>query len=128
VHVKNLSIILMLSIYLFSTTELIQLLKIPILISHCLEHKKNHHKLTIGQFLIDHYKNHKQDGDWDTDQQLPFKHFNSLSVTAIYCSFSTYIPQLTSSINLKRKTFFHHDRSRIDSYIGAIWQPPKFLS
>ncbi|WP_146171093.1 hypothetical protein [Sphingobacterium faecium] len=125
---KNLSIILILSLYLFSTTELIQLLKMPILISHCLEHQKNNSKLTIGQFLFDHYNKHDQDGDADTDQKLPFiKHANSLNITAIYCQVSTQLPQLMSTIFFEKKAFFHDDQDRISTYINHIWQPPKLL-
>jgi hypothetical protein len=63
----------MLATYLFTTTELGQLLKLPILISHYLEHKAASN-LSIGEFIIIHYADSDlRDADYDKDMKLSFK-------------------------------------------------------
>jgi len=124
--VKNFSILLILSIYLFSTTELIQLLKIPVLISHCIEHKNNNSKLTFVQFLNDHYNIPVKDNDRDTDEKLPFvKHVNFLNITAISSTVSSEVPLMTSSIFFEKKLLFYPDQYYLNTYTCHIWQPPK---
>jgi hypothetical protein len=70
--VKKLIAILLLSLYLVSTTELYQFLKMPVLIEHYLEHKGENPKITLVSFIKMHYDNPVKDADYKTDQQLPF--------------------------------------------------------
>jgi hypothetical protein len=73
--VKKLISILLLSLYLISTTEVYQLLKIPTLIEHYWEHKKLNPEMSLTAFLKTHYENPVKDGDYGKDQKLPFGSF-----------------------------------------------------
>ncbi|KFF12755.1 hypothetical protein IW15_08160 [Chryseobacterium soli] len=64
--------IFLLMLYLVSTTELYQLLKIPELIEHYIEHKKLNPEMTLTAFLKTHYDHPIKDGDYGKDQKLPF--------------------------------------------------------
>lgn len=81
--------IVFLSVYLISTTELPQLLKLPILVEHYFEHIHKTPNLTVVEFLTLHYKgdhlaNHPHDDDYDHDRQLPFmRHGSSLNIVCI---------------------------------------------
>jgi hypothetical protein len=70
--VKKLISILLLFLYLVSTTELYQLLKIPNLIEHYWEHKELNPEMTLTAFLKTHYDHPVKDGDYGKDQKLPF--------------------------------------------------------
>ena len=71
---KGVIAIFLLSIYLFSTTEAYQALKMPILIAHYVEHKHENPQLTLLGFLRLHYSGKTVfDADHDQDMKLPFK-------------------------------------------------------
>jgi hypothetical protein len=58
-------------IYLFSATELNQLLKLPVLFSHFIEHQKQDPLISFGEFLYHHYAvDHDDDGDAATTFQI----------------------------------------------------------
>jgi hypothetical protein len=81
--VKKLISILLLSLYLISTTEVYQLLKIPTLIEHYWEHKKLNPEMSLTAFLKTHYENPVKDGDYGKDQKLPFV-IHSAPLTLIF--------------------------------------------
>lgn len=60
-----------LSVHLFTNTELCQLVKLPVLISHYKEHKALYTQITFPAFLTMHYFN--GDAHDNTDMELPFK-------------------------------------------------------
>lgn len=72
---------------LFSQTELHQLLKIPLLVQHLLEHKAENKELTIVQFIALHYFSDTSNDD-DRDMRLPFK--TSYCIQVLH---STTVPQ-----------------------------------
>jgi len=76
--------ILMLGLYLFSTTEAHQLLKLPILVQHFFQHKTENGDTTFLSFLKMHYSDKVvYDDDYATDMQLPFKaHHDNFCITA----------------------------------------------
>ena len=72
--------ILLLSLYLLSTTELNQLLKLPVLIEHYLEHKNLNPEMTLVAFFKMHYDHPVKDADYKTDRKLPFIIHSTLSL------------------------------------------------
>ncbi|KFF11290.1 hypothetical protein N6B72_01115 [Chryseobacterium soli] len=123
---KFISIIL-LSFYLVSTTELYQLLKIPVLIEHFMEHKEQNAEMTLMSFLKMHYDHPVKDADYQTDQKLPFI-VHSSPLTLLF----TISPNITFEVK-KQIITDHHEK--IYSYdepfydkdaINSIWQPPKY--
>ena len=72
---KNLIAISFLFVFLGANTELHQLLKLPDLIHHFLEHRTQEPNETITEFLVEHYsdtQNHSKTDQHDHDN-LPFK-------------------------------------------------------
>ena len=118
--------ILLLSLYLVSTTELNQLLKLPILVEHYIEHKGLNPEMTFTEFLKIHYDHPVKDSDYKTDQKLPFADdsFPLALVFTVNPDFSVEIkkqipcdhPKVTFSYS---PVFYHKDA------VNSIWQPPK---
>ncbi len=77
--------ILLLSLYLLSTTEAHQLLKLPSLVQHYFQHKAENNNLTLLSFLNMHYaETVVYDDDYAQDMQLPFKtHAENFCVIAV---------------------------------------------
>lgn len=123
---KSVSIIFLL-IYLFSATELSQLVKLPTLVEHFTEHKQQNENMSFWDFLCIHYAGKfSKDNDYEKDMKLPFKSHDS-SQTFIFVSNPPVTPfiHLISS-NFKEKTFCHYDEQfLITPYLSCIWQPPK---
>ena len=60
-------------LYITTSTQLCQLYKLPVFISHFIEHDKGGDFLDeMKTFLVHHYGGHEVDADWETDQKLPF--------------------------------------------------------
>ena len=71
---KRIIALTFLSLYLISTTELHQLLKLPALVEHFSEHQQKDKTITLWKFLCIHYANgNKKDADYEKDSKLPFK-------------------------------------------------------
>ncbi len=128
-HLKKVITIFFLSVYLFSTTEMIELLKLPIVFEHFSEHQKDNQSISILQFLAIHYLHGSpKDQDYERDMQLPFK------TTGENCFYivSTYIspvepiclPNPIKMVKKQTKVFPHQYFN--SSYLANIWQPPKF--
>jgi hypothetical protein len=124
--VKKISALFFLAIYLVSATELIQVLKLPLLFSHYAEHSNKEKNHSFLDFLKDHYVD--DDGtisDNDTDRKLPFKetgYSGQLDLDFIPLSnaiasngriYSTVPPPVS-----KPYLFY-------SLYVPGIWQPPK---
>lgn len=126
--VKKVIIIGFVSIYLFSTTELGQLLKIPLLFAHYFEHQASSN-LSFAKFLEIHYtRTGLRYADDAKDMKLPFKtHQNYSNFTSII------IPQFLMTITkpvviyLKKINFLSLHQMLVCCYQNNIWQPPKFV-
>jgi len=125
--VKKIFAISFLLIYLFSTTELHQLLKMPVLIEHFMEHREENKNITLMQFLHIHYgMGDVKDSDYDKDMKLPFKtHDNCVTTFS-----NIYLPSAKVSIEkpiqfLQKKPFIKRDQFLLTSHLSNIWQPPR---
>lgn len=128
IRLKRLTAILFLSVYLLSTTECSELLKLPVLLTHFEEHRAVNSQLTLVQFLHMHYTGDDQnDADQQRDMQLPFKTHDNCSAQLIQVC-----PPLFCSVALPRilhaerpQPGFPHDVFVSSAYLSNIWQPPK---
>lgn len=121
--------VLLLCCYLFSATELVQFLKIPVLISHFIEHKAQQNDLSIWQFLCIHYASGDvHDADYAKDMKLPFKTCTS----HVYSQNPFRLESVGCLIPQDQGTEFVETRLNYywlvetTSSTGLIWQPPKF--
>ncbi len=113
------------SIYLLSSTECRQLLKLPILVQHFSEHQERNKDISLWAFMEMHYfGDDMNDNDQDRDMKLPFK---STSFTAM--DLLTFSPE---SIFVFKPVFSLHDKPLVygteqfqSSFLSSIWQPPK---
>lgn len=120
--------IIFLSIYLLSATQLGELLKLPILVAHFMEHKEQDSKITMWDFLCIHYQDHDVfDADYEKDMKLPFK-----SHTATCCTSVAYFPLLPDlkftplvRYTYRKQPLFTYSFPYTLRFQSAIWQPPK---
>lgn len=125
---KRIISILLLSIYLISITELSQLIKLPVLVEHYIEHKEKDSGLSLWQFLCMHYAHGDvKDADYDKDMKLPFKSHDGC-INAITVAF---IPQNHAHLFIKpvftnANTYsVYTEKFLTSAYLSSIWQPPK---
>jgi len=112
---------------LAASTELGQLLRLPILFWHFHEHQAKDSDMTFVDFLKLHYEIADNKKEFDPkDSSLPFKscqcavtaHFIALPPTLIH------IPQ-KPIFSFSTASALGNDRSSYSSYLSSIWQPPK---
>jgi len=124
---KRFTAYLFCALYLLSTTEAYQLLKIPIILEHFHEHQKENKDITFLEFLDIHYMHGSpMDDDYDRDMQLPFKTMNHhVNMTPVH------VKDLTSStlsiLSPTRETVFVvvDDQGIPSRYLSSIFQPPR---
>jgi hypothetical protein len=126
---KKIVAILLLLVYLFTTTEFYQLIKLPSLFEHLAAHKAGDKNETIWSFLVDHYGGDSANNpDKAADMQLPFKQQNES--VAYNISTIIFIPH-QFSFNFKvietEPIEFAEYKQPFGSYLfpSKIWQPPK---
>ena len=130
VLLKRVIAILFLSTYLFSATEFNQLLKLPLLIEHFIEHKEENKQITFWEFLCLHYKTtNVKDADYEKDMKLPFKSqsdlFSSITVFHLFPNFDNL---LNNILPTSKKSYVITSEHFIESSaVCYIWQPPKSI-
>ncbi len=122
--------IFFLTIYVVSTTELGQLLKIPALVEHYFEHKKKSSEVSIINFLVHHYKgnhlkNHPFNRDYERDQNLPFMNSTVLSMTFVLSPLVTFEISERAQIIDAGKARLRNDQFVDNIFLSSIWQPPR---
>lgn len=130
VLLKKVIAILFLSTYLFSATEFNQLLKLPLLIEHFIEHKEENKQITFWEFLSLHYKTtNVKDADYEKDMKLPFKSQSGLfSSITIFHLFPNFDNLLNNILPASKKSYVITSEHFIDSSaVCSIWQPPKSI-
>lgn len=126
VCMKKWLIIFFAFLQLASTTQLSQLYKLPIFISHFLEHSNN--KISFEElenFIVHHYNGHEMDDDWEIDQKLPFMNADRVHLDPCFVSnFEIpYFPIFSKEINIPEVIF--DDQIVTSTYLESIWHPPK---
>jgi len=128
VALRQMGIIFLLTIYLTSVTELYQLLKMPVLIEHFIEHKEKAMSLSFWEFLDMHYAHqHSEDGDLSRDMQLPFKAHDGCSSTYISAQLINSSNELSTKPLSPTICFYLEYSGKFlnSAFHSAIWQPPK---
>jgi hypothetical protein len=107
-----------------------EFLKLPMLVAHFIEHKKQNNNITFWGFLCMHYSNQNSNHtDYDKDDmKLPFKSHESCPII----TFIAVVPEINTSI-LNKPIFFeaksfvnYADQFCTADFLSTIWQPPKF--
>lgn len=126
---KKLISILLLFLYLVSTTELYQLLKIPELIEHYIEHKELNPDMTLTAFLRTHYDHPVKDGDYGKDQKLPFIiHTTPLALVFIIGNIFHFELKNDQFKQVKlRRIPSKNDNFCYKGFLRTAWEPPRYL-
>lgn len=125
VKVKKFLVLFIIAAYFFSTTELVQLLKVPVLINHFVEHTEEDNSMTFMDYMVHHYGGHEKDADWETDMKLPFmQHSDLLNILVIPAENLNLPDKITVDTHFKT-IVFHRQGTIPNSYLSSIWQPPK---
>lgn len=118
--------ILLLFIYLQSSTQLMEFLKIPYLIEHYLEHSNQDNSMTIGTYIYMHYAHLGEQND-NNDMKLPFKSLNTnLHSITSFLSPSPLFILVKTQINIELKQIaYSYSTFYTSQFLSNIWQPPK---
>lgn len=124
---KRLFAIFFLVVYVFTATELNQLLKAPKFVEHFIEHQKLDSTVSLSDFLYMHYTGHDiNDNDQAQDMQLPFKSPGNYATPNL-----ASIPVSQDTINLSlipvdtENQLVYKRLNFTSSFLSSIWQPPK---
>src|SRR5690606_9090810 len=122
---RNLTAILFLSIVIAAQTPACQLLKLPILFEHYLEHKKTAEISFLGYLRMHYSTGHPVDEDYSKDQQLPFRKIDLSQISAnIYLPVQANI-EPTPEFVLLREQYHEFSPSVSSHMLSEIWQPPR---
>jgi hypothetical protein len=125
--VKNSKIVILLVFtILFASTELHEIIRLPKLLSHYLEHAVKNKNLSFSDFIFTHYNTQHKDDRTNQDDNLPFKPHK-------YCiNISETLRPTFNQIKINRLTFFIKkiypilsDINFSSADLASIWQPPK---
>ncbi len=123
---KRLSVFFVFVVVVFTQTQLYQVLKLPVLIQHFFEHKRENNRLSLSQFLLMHYAckdKHVQDDS--RDMQLPYKVVNThtLIVEGMPVQLELQLQRTTeyytAPAGVMPDDFHKQDLHKL------IWQPPR---
>ena len=115
------------SLFMFSSTELHELLRIPMLVSHYNQHSRQDASMSVGDFLQLHYTaTHPDDKDDQDDRELPFKslaginHLDQQWPSPILFVTVPYSPQQTVY-----NVFYQQGAPA--HFVDGIFHPPRFV-
>jgi len=126
--VKKVISIFFLTIYLFSTTEAVELFKLPVVFQHYHEHKAIDKDLSFLSFLDIHYMHGSpRDADYDRDMQLPFK--TPVHPTIIATGYISPTPISFIALKVffieKKQHLIYNTTGYSFNYHSSVWQPPR---
>ena len=126
--IKRSIAISLLFIFVFSTTDVGQLLKFPVLFHHFMEHEKTEKSISFTSFLIEHYSNSNNhpDNSKHDHQNLPFKTCSCHAVNTVlaFGAQPIFIEENLNIISTDNVLPVYH-QNYLSTVFGSIWQPPK---
>jgi len=109
-----------------STTQLSQMLRLPVLVEHFIQHTQKDQDLSLWNFLVAHYDYHEPDGDYEMDMKLPFMTPSDMAMIIVYFHPPIALPTLKNVVVEDIASAFNYIQPHITaSYLSTIWQPPK---
>ena len=108
-----------------ANTSIGQLLKIPNLIEHYIEHKNELNTASISfiDFLESHYSKNAENNP-EEHQDLPFKTFEIASTVFLLVNNANFQIQSLKALITDKQKFFYHQFFK-SHLITTIWLPPK---
>jgi len=118
-------VLFLITVFLCANTSIGQLFKVPNLLEHYKEFKKevNKNSNSFTQFIKDHYAINAEDNQKE-HQNLPFKTFdNTINVLFAFPIFAFQLELLRPLISVEKK-FFYKNLFKSNLFT-SIWLPPK---
>lgn len=113
-------------LYLTTSTQLSQVYKLPIFISHFIEHNKGGNFFDeMKVYLIHHYGGHDKDEDWETDQKLPFMKVEIAHIDLATLPKITFISPFIVKEKITSSIEYFDEDNLYSHYLNSIWQPPR---
>ena len=116
-------------IYMLSFSELHQFLRIPVLIQHFVEHRRQDPSISFLDFLNLHYiHQYIVDEDYQRDNQLPFRHVDycATNITISWeCPSNTFVQLPPRIIETKNKFIVYDEEHHSLLSVADIFQPPR---
>lgn len=125
--VKTRGVYILFLFFILQHTALNQLLKLPTLVEHYLEHQQRNHQLGVTDFLCMHYwGTDEDDDDEERDRQLPFKNVD------IHSFHYSFVP-LAKAVAVKHQEYdcvtIHYpvfkDNYLPEPALSALFRPPR---
>ncbi|WP_114759532.1 hypothetical protein [Flavobacterium sp. AG291] len=123
---KKLCVYILIFLVNLNTSFFEELLKVPVLVQHFMEHQQRNADIGFGEFLAQHYgSRNTKDNDEDRDMQLPYKKLDHHDVTHFvflpnrFYSSSVRITPMDSPVDNHYKNNFLHN-----PHLGALFRPP----
>lgn len=124
VSVKKVISIVLLLVLFVSNTEFHQLMKVPVLISHYLEHRQNDRSLTFTDFVLAHYMDgHSHDQE---HRHLPFKSHECQHMLLLAFPEANAVQQIALQDPVNEVPVYN-EGIYSSAALNAIWQPPQFV-
>jgi hypothetical protein len=114
--------IFLLALITATQTPLGQVLKLPLLIEHFVEHKKES-GISLMAFLVEHYSSEHNDADRTEDEKLPFKAIVEPCVGFAIVPNSVK-PELISEGEIPVQNILH-DSYILQQHLSSIFHPPR---
>ncbi len=113
-------------VFTLSSTELIELTKLPSLLEHFAEHQTQKGDLSLYEFISLHYSDESHHHD-ENDKRLPFKsHDHCVNYNVAYVLSKTFQGvELKPEFQTIREFTIPKSSSLTSTNPSAIWQPPK---
>lgn len=118
------------AVYTLSTNlQIMELVKLPLLLEHFKEHKQWDHDISFMDFMYLHYiQDNNKYGDVERDMEMPFK--TPLHSLGLYVGFTMPSPDfilIHKADYIEPKLIYSIDSSIYSSqYPSSIWHPPKY--
>lgn len=111
---------------MLSITQLSELVKLPLMVEHYVEHKEKNSNLTIWGFLRIHYQGKDVfDADYDKDMKLPFKSYTSICSVVFYPLTQEYKTIQKINYKYKKQNLYTYSFLYSSTFLSSIWQPPR---
>ena len=126
-NVKKSLSILLLSVYLLTSTQMAELIKIPVLVGHYMEHRE-YGQLSFYQFLNIHYNcNEPHHAIHKSDSKLPFMTYQGTSSFAVFLTPVFQEIQKEASVIYPdpKGSYFTYSFFYSSTFHSSIWQPPR---
>ncbi|MBP1651479.1 MAG: hypothetical protein H6Q26_1636 [Bacteroidetes bacterium] len=114
-------------LFTLHTLSFDQLMKLPVLVMHYIEHRAQDGNLSVVEFLSMHYLGEDvNDGDQERDNQLPFKKVSTTTVHQVFIPFAKITNlkvQAVTNITIKYPEL---DDDRLPNpATSALFRPPR---